>query len=91
VPPPLHRRLPLDVLRFAIVFVLAAPFLITLSQLHPQRIACAVTPGDLGIEYEEVGLTSNGLKLSAWRRNGPSLAVEVLAPATVLVALTEAG
>src|SRR5262249_37822767 len=44
--PPLRRRLPFDCLRFIIVFAIAAPFLVTLSQLHPQRIGCAITPGD---------------------------------------------
>jgi pimeloyl-ACP methyl ester carboxylesterase len=64
---PWRWRVLFDTLRFMIVFAVAAPFLVTLSQLHPQRIACAVTPADLGIPFEEVRITStDGLTLAAW-------------------------
>src|SRR4051812_34330492 len=33
-----QRRILAGVLRFSLVFTIAAPFLVTLSQLHPQRI-----------------------------------------------------
>jgi alpha-beta hydrolase superfamily lysophospholipase len=70
--PSRFRRLALDATRFVIVFFLAAPFLVVLSQLHPQRIACAVTPGDLGLPFEDVPLSCDGLKLAAWYIPGES-------------------
>ncbi|MGE3807566.1 MAG: alpha/beta fold hydrolase [Gemmataceae bacterium] len=59
-----------DALRFVIVFAVAAPFLVTLSQLHPQRITCAVHPRDLGLPCEDVTLDADGLALAGWHLPG---------------------
>lgn len=64
-----YRRLA-GVLRFCIIFALAAPFLVTLAQIHPQRIACAQRPDAWGLPYEDVTLTSEGLRLAAWHIPG---------------------
>ncbi len=63
---PARLRFAAGAARFCIVFGLAAPFLLTLAQLHPQRIGCSQTPGTLGMAYEDVSLASDGLQLSAW-------------------------
>lgn len=53
-PPAKGWRWLADGSRFVIVFAVAAPFLVTLAQLHPQRIACGQTPRDRGLEFEAI-------------------------------------
>jgi pimeloyl-ACP methyl ester carboxylesterase len=60
------RRCAAGVLRFGIVFSIAAPFLVTLSQLHPQRIVPALAAHDVGAGCEDVWLDADGRRLSAW-------------------------
>lgn len=53
-------------LHVGLLLAIALPFVITLVQLHPQRIACGGTPARAGIPYEDVVLESEGLRLHAW-------------------------
>jgi pimeloyl-ACP methyl ester carboxylesterase len=61
-----HRRLFAGVLRFGLVFVIAAPFLVTLSQLHPQRIVPGIDARQVGVPCEAIWLEAGGQRLSAW-------------------------
>jgi alpha-beta hydrolase superfamily lysophospholipase len=65
------RKVAGGVLNFALTFALAAPVLTTLSQLHPQRIAPILTPGDHGRPFEEVQLRADGRTLAGWHLPAP--------------------
>jgi hypothetical protein len=43
-----------------------SPFLMTLVQSHPQKIACVAVPADFGLPSTDITLESEGLKLSGW-------------------------
>lgn len=60
------RRVLAGLANWSLVFLLAAPFLIALVQFHPQKIACAATPADVGLPYSPVTLESQGLQLAGW-------------------------
>lgn len=60
------RRTWSSVLRFVVVFALAAPFCIALGQFHPQKIACGETPAALGLTYSDVRVRSDDLDLAGW-------------------------
>lgn len=66
-----RQRLCVGTLRFALVFILAAPFLVTLSQLHPQRIVPGLAVAEVGAPCEEVWFEADGLRLSAWHLSQP--------------------
>lgn len=61
-----RQRILAGALQFGLVFVLAAPFFLTLSQLHPQRIVAAIAAGQVGVPCEEIWLAADGQRLSAW-------------------------
>ena len=60
------RKMLASVVNWTIMLVLAAPFLMSLVQFHPQKIGCATTPEEHDVPYNEVKLESEGLQLSAW-------------------------
>jgi pimeloyl-ACP methyl ester carboxylesterase len=60
------RRLAAAGASFAICFFLAAPFLIVLLQLHPQKIGCGAGPSEFGLRSQDATLDSDGLGLATW-------------------------
>jgi pimeloyl-ACP methyl ester carboxylesterase len=60
------RRVLAGIANFAIVFSVAAPFLIAFVQFHPQKIACGATPMDMGLTHTDEFIESDGLRLAAW-------------------------
>jgi pimeloyl-ACP methyl ester carboxylesterase len=65
------RRLIGATVRGGLVFVIAAPLLISLLQFCPQRQVCTRTPAALGLAFEEVTLSGRAGRLSAWHLPQP--------------------
>ncbi len=61
-----RRRLACGGVRGGLVFAIAAPLLMSLLQFCPQRQACTRTPAALGLAFEQVTLSGNAGRLSAW-------------------------
>lgn len=52
--------------RIASLLMFAIPFLLTIAQFCPQRLACAGSPADYFLKYESVDLTSSAGRLKGW-------------------------
>lgn len=61
-----RRRLLASLGSWLVVFFLAAPFLISLVQFHPQKIRCNQSPAAYGLPYTDLTLESDGLALAGW-------------------------
>jgi pimeloyl-ACP methyl ester carboxylesterase len=60
------RKACAGILNWAIIFLIAAPFVIALAQFHPQKIGCGATPAALGLPYTNVVLRAEGMPLAGW-------------------------
>lgn len=61
-----------QVIRLVLLLAFAVPFLLTLAQFFPQRLACTGTPAELYLSYEPVELRGSAGNLSAWYVPGMS-------------------
>lgn len=60
------RRAVTQALYAVIVIGVGFPFLLVTLQLHPQRIAPAGTPRNVGLDYRDVTFVADGIRLSGW-------------------------
>jgi len=63
--PPAWKTVVIQSIRIPFVLLVLFPFLIVAVNIHPQRIRCLGTPAKLGMQFEDVTLTSDGIPLSA--------------------------
>ncbi len=64
--PPSWQAVVIQSARLPFVLLVLFPFMIVAINVHPQRIRCLETPASLGMQFEKVALTSDGISLSAW-------------------------
>ncbi len=61
-----RRKLMLSILTISLTIFLVIPLGMVVMQVFPKKVGCTITPGDVGLEYRDVTLTSDSRRIAGW-------------------------